>query len=101
MAQRDFDIVEPIVPVEFTPPRGDGPRFAFRWRWVYATISAFAAAGSFAVWFVLTAKSVFIDVHPTSAQIEISGGPNFMVGPRYLLRSGEYRLRSQQRGLSR
>ncbi|MCY4182679.1 MAG: PEGA domain-containing protein [Gammaproteobacteria bacterium] len=101
MKQSDSDnsgIVEPISPVEFTPPKGDGTGFAFRWRWVYAVIAVFAALGGFAVWFVLTAKSVFIDVVPATAEIEISGGPSFMVGPRYLLRGGEYRLRLRNAG---
>ncbi len=92
MRQRESDYIEPIVPVEFTPPRGDGPGFVFRWRWLYGAVAAFAAASGFAVWFVLTAKSVFIEVDPPAAEIELSGGPSFRIGPRYLLRSGEYRL---------
>ena len=96
--RRDSDHIEPIVPVEFTPPKGDGPGFVFRWRWLYGAIAAFAALSGFAAWFVLTAKSVFIEVAPITAEIEISGGPNFMIGPRYLLRSGEYRLRLSNAG---
>lgn len=95
---RDSEHIEPIVPVEFTPPRGDGPGFVFRWRWLYGAIAAFAALSGFAAWFVLTARSVFIEVEPLTAEIEISGGLSFMVGPRYLLRSGEYRLRLSNAG---
>ena len=98
MQQRESDYIELIVPVEFTPPKGDGPGFVFRWRWLYGAIAAFAGLSGFAAWFVLTAKSVFIEVIPPTAEIELSGGLNFMIGPRYLLRGGEYRLRLSHPG---
>ncbi len=98
MQERDSDLIEPIVPVEFTPPKGDGPGFVFRWRWLYGAVAAFAALSGFAAWFVLTARSVYIEVDPITAEIELSGGPSFQVGPRYLLRSGEYQLRLSHAG---
>ncbi len=98
MTQPDSDLAEPIVPVGYTPPGGDRLGFAFRWRWIYAAIVAFAALSGFAIWFVLTAKSVFVEVDPITAEIEISGGLSFMIGPRYLLREGEYRLRLSNAG---
>ena len=64
MQRRESDYIEPIVPVEFTPPKGDGPGFVFRWRWLYGAIAAFAALSGFAAWFVLTAKSVFVRSRP-------------------------------------
>ena len=98
MQQRDSDLIEPIVPVEFTPPKGDGPGFVFRWRWLYGAVAAFAALSGFAAWFVLTARSVYIEVEPITTEIELSGGLNFQMGPRYLLRSGEYQLRLSNAG---
>ena len=98
MQQREPENIEPIIPVEFTPPKGDGPGFVFRWRWLYGAIAAFAALSGFAAWFVLTARSVFIEVEPITAEVELSDGLSFMVGPRYLLRSGEYRLRLSNPG---
>ncbi len=98
MQHSNSDYVEPIVPVEFTPPKGDGPRFAFRWRWLYSAMAAFTALSGFAVWFVLTARSVYIEVEPLTAEIELDGGLHFKIGPRYLLRSGEYGLRLSNEG---
>ena len=102
MQRRDTDFIEPIVPVDFTPPQGDGPGFGFRWRWrwrwLYGAVAAFAALSGFAAWFVLTARSVYIEVEPLTAGIELSGGLSFQIGPRYLLRSGEYQLRLSNAG---
>ena len=98
MQQRESDNIETIIPVEFTPPKGDGPGFVFRWRWLYGAIAAFAALSGFAAWFVLTARSVFIEVEPITAEVELSDGLSLMIGPRYLLRSGEYRLRLSNPG---
>lgn len=98
MQQGDTDYIEPIVPVDFTPPKGDGPGFDFRWRWIYGVVAVFALLGGSAVWFVLTARSVFVEVDPFTAAVELSGGVRFKVGPRYLLRSGSYRLRLSNEG---
>ena len=98
MRQRESDFIEPIVPVDFTPPQGDGPGFQFRWRWLYGAVAAFAGLSGFAAWFVLTARSVYIEVEPITAEIELSGGPSFRIGPRHLLRSGEYLLRLRNPG---
>ena len=98
MENRDSDYIEPIVPVEFTPPKGDGPGFTFRWRWIYGAVATFAALSGFAAWFVLTARSVFIEVDPLTAGIELNGGYSFKVGPRYLLRGGSYQLRLSNEG---
>ena len=98
MQQREPENIKPIIPVEFTPPKGDGPGFVFRWRWLYGAIAAFAALSGFAAWFVLTARSVFIEVEPITAEVDLSDGLSFMIGPRYLLRSGEYRLRLSNPG---
>lgn len=91
-------IVEPIVPVEFTPPKGNGSGFTLRWRWLYGAIAAFSVVSGIAAWFVLTARSVYIEVEPITAAVNLDGGFSFQVGPRYLMRSGEYRLRLSNAG---
>ncbi len=95
--KRDPDFIEPITPVDFTPPKGDGPGIVFRWRWLYGAAAAFAAVSGFAAWFVLTAKSVTIEVEPLTAEIELEG-LGFRIGPRYLLRQGEYGLQLRSEG---
>ncbi len=95
---QDAEPVEAITPVEFSPPGEERRGFSFRWRWLYGFVAAFAALSGFATWFVLSARSVYIEVEPFAAQIELTGGLRFKIGPRYLLRSGEYRLHLSHEG---
>ncbi|MAK93912.1 MAG: hypothetical protein CMQ69_04795, partial [Gammaproteobacteria bacterium] len=62
-----------IVPIDFTPNQETTRRFSYRFRWFHAVVLAFSVLSSAAGFFVLTARSVFIEVTPSSAEIEISG----------------------------
>ena len=84
--------LDPIVPIDFTPNQETARRFSYRFSWFHAVVLVFSVLLSAAGFFVLTARSVFIEVNPASAEIEISGGIALQLGPRYLLRSGTYRL---------
>ena len=53
---------------------------------VIVAILVFGISG----WFVLTAKSVFVEVNPITANIEINGGFYIRLGQRYLIRKGLY-----------
>ena len=90
--------LDPIVPIDFTPNQATKRRFSYRFRWFHAVVLAFSVLSSAAGFFVLTARSVFIEVNPASAKIEISGGISLQLGPRYLLRSGTYRLMLKNEG---
>ena len=90
--------LDPIVPIDFTPNQATKRRFSYRFRWFHAFVLAFSVLSSAAGFFVLTARSVFIEVNPASAKIEISGGISLQLGPRYLLRSGTYRLMLKNEG---
>ena len=90
--------LDPIVPIDFTPNQETTRRFSYRFRWFHAVVLVFSVLSSAAGFFVLTARSVFIEVNPASAEIEISGGIALQLGPRYLLRSGAYRLMLKNEG---
>ena len=90
--------LDPIVPIDFTPNQETTKRFSYRFRWFHAVVLVFSVLSSAAGFFVLTARSVFIEVNPASADIEISGGIALQLGPRYLLRSGTYRLMLKNEG---
>lgn len=47
---------------------------------------------------MLTAKSIFVEVDPITATIQINGGLNFRLGQRYLIRSGSYEITLQNEG---
>ena len=90
--------LDPIVPIDFAPNQEANRRFSYRFRWFHAVVFAFSVLSSAAGFFVLTARSVYIEVNPASAEIEVSGGIALQLGPRYLLRSGAYRLALKNEG---
>lgn len=83
---------EPITPVDFTPVEGPLKRQRFRPRPAHYVITAALLCFALAGWFVLSARSVFIDVTPVNSDVDISGGLALRVGPRFLVLPGEVRL---------
>ena len=83
---------EPIVPIEFTPYENKSALFSYQFNWLHPFIFLFLVVSVSAAWFVLTARSVFVEVEPITAQVEIEGGLNFRLGQRYLLRTGSYQI---------
>ncbi len=81
---------EPIVPIDFKPNDAKGSGRTFKLKWIHGVFAVFVLVFGTAAWFVLTARSVFVEVDPITAEFEISGGLNFRVGPRYLIRTGSY-----------
>jgi formylglycine-generating enzyme required for sulfatase activity len=71
---------EPIIPIDFTPNENKAPEFSFKLKPIH---------------FVL---SVSIEASPVTATVEISGGLNFKLGPRYLIRSGTYDIKLVNEG---
>lgn len=90
-----FDIKgssDPIIPIDFTPNEVKKAGFSFKVKPVHVALGLFLIVSGFAAFFVLTAKSVFVEANPITATIEISGGLNIRLGQRYLIRSGSYDL---------
>jgi formylglycine-generating enzyme required for sulfatase activity len=91
-----FDIKgasDPIVPIDFTPNEVKKAGFSFKLKPVHVALAVFFIISGSAAFFVLTAKSVFVEANPITASIEISGGLNIRLGQRYLIRSGSYELK--------
>lgn len=80
-----------IVPIEFTPYEDKSALFSYKFKWIHPVILVFVVLSLSAAWFVLTARSVFVEVNPITAQIEIDG-LHFQLGQRYLIRTGSYQL---------
>jgi formylglycine-generating enzyme required for sulfatase activity len=87
-----------ITPIDFTPNQvaKRGPSFKLTPTRVF--VAVFALCSAVAGWFVLTAKSISVEVNPITADIEISGGFNLKLGQRYLIRSGTYDITLQNEG---
>ena len=83
---------DPIIPIDFSPNDYKGPRVTFKLKWIHIVVGVFALVSGTAGWFVLTARSVFVEVEPITAEIQIAGGFNIRLGQRYLIRTGSYGL---------
>ena len=81
-----------IVPIDFEPNDGKKKSLSLKLGWAHLFIALFLTASGTAAWFILTAKSVFIEIDPVTAQIEIEGGLAIRIGQRYLIREGVYDL---------
>ena len=90
----DIDTVngpaDPIIPIDFTPHDKKRARVTFKPKPIHFIIGIFTILSGIAGWFVLTARSVFVEVAPITAEIEISGGLHIRLGQRYLIRTGTY-----------
>ena len=84
--------IDPIIPIDFTPNNEKGVRVTYKFKWIHLLVAVFAITSGTAGWFVLTARSVFVEIDPITAQIEIEGGFKVRLGQRYLIRSGSYEL---------
>ena len=90
---------EPITPIEFTPLQGEAvPRPRLRLNRWHAAIAGGALLAALATFFVLTARSVYVEVEPANARVNIDGGFNIPMGHRFLIRSGEYEINLRARG---
>ena len=87
-----LDEIDSITPVDFSPPPPPQKRIKLAIRWYHFVIGAAVLLVSVPAWFVLTARSVFIEVNPPDAMVDIVRGIAVQVGPRYLMRSGDYQV---------
>lgn len=83
---------DPIIPIDFTPHDDTGPRVTFKPKPLHFIVGIFLLLSAVSGWFVLTAKSVFVEANPITAEIEISGGLHVLLGQRYLIRRGSYEI---------
>ena len=90
--------IDPIIPIDFTPNNEKGVRVTYKFKWIHLLVAVFAITSGTAGWFVLTARSVFVEINPITAQIEIEGGFKVKLGQRYLIRSGSYELTLRNEG---
>lgn len=93
-----LDAADLITPVDFSPPPPPGRSFGFRVRWYHVLLLAGVATVSASAWFVLTAKSIFLDITPADARVQIVRGFAVQIGPRYLMHSGSYALQASAPG---
>ena len=88
----------PIIPIDFTPNSEETRAFSYKFKWLHVVVASFLFVSIPAAWFVLTARSVFVEVNPITAQMSIDTGTSFKLGQRYLMRTGSYQLTLQNEG---
>ena len=94
----DNGALDPIVPIDFTPNEVVERKFSYKFHWFHLLVAFVVIVSTVSGWFVLTARSVFVEVEPITAAIEIEGGLNFRLGQRYLIRTGSYEINLQNEG---
>lgn len=87
-----------IVPIDFTPADGRQKSFSLKLSRGQLFLAIFLLISAAAAWFILTAKSVFIEVTPVTADVSIEGGLAIRMGQRYLVREGVYDLTLRNEG---
>ncbi len=89
---------DPIIPIDFTPHSEETKAFSYQFKWRHAVVASFLLVSISAAWFVLTARSVSIEVEPITAEMSIDTGTSFKLGQRYLMRTGSYQLTLRNEG---
>ena len=83
-ARIDAAKFEPLRPGHKAGRVGINPR--------HCLVAALLAGGALCVWFMLTAKAVYIETEPPDAAVAIAGSPELQLASRYLIRPGAYEL---------
>lgn len=91
-SQHEHHQDEIITPIDFTPHDSSVEKFSFRPSPVKVAISAVLLFFALAAWFVLSAKSVFIDAQPIDSIVEMQSLTAIKIGPRYLVLKGEHEI---------
>ena len=88
-ASGNSNLDEPIQPIDFTPVGQTSKKFSFKLSPVKIILSAFLLLFASTAWFVLSAKSVYLDVTPATSLINVENPLAIKIGPRYLVLKGD------------
>ncbi len=83
---------EVITPIDFTPHDSSADKFTITLSPVKIGIGVLLVCFALTGWFVLSAKSIFIDAQPVESLVEIRSPLAIKIGPRYLALQGDYAL---------
>lgn len=89
---------EPIAPVDFTPTNGDIKATGFRLHPLQMALGAALLFSLLILWFLLSAKSVVVNIAPETARVNIDGGFAFKLADHYLIRPGSYQVTASADG---
>jgi len=89
---------EQITPTDFTPMKEEVKRSGFILNPIKITIGLAFFFSVLVLWFLLTARSVVVQVDPKTALVNIDGGISFELADHYLIRPGEYQVTAKAEG---
>lgn len=81
-----------VEPAPYRPPGGVLPASAPRLPWTRVAVGVVLAVVLWAVWYVLTARSVGIEPRPAQASVNVDEWPAVRIGNHWLLRPGARRV---------
>ena len=84
---RGFD--DPITPIDFTPVDGTEKKFSITLSPVKIVLSLILLVFAGAAWFVLSARSVYLDVRPGTSLVSVNHPITVKIGTRYLVLEGD------------
>ncbi|TNE76430.1 MAG: PEGA domain-containing protein [Gammaproteobacteria bacterium] len=94
-SNRDQDHIQPL---DFTPLEQQTHSARLRLKPLAVIISLALLASALILAFLLSARSVVIQVAPQTAQLSIDGGFSFALADHYLIRPGDYLLSAEAEG---
>jgi len=89
---------EPIQPTVFTPASGEVEKQRLHIHPASLAIVGLLLISALVVWFLFTAKSVYIATTPAESELDINGGLSLKLADHYLLRQGDYQLSAKAEG---
>lgn len=84
---RGFD--DPITPIDFSPVAGTEKKFSITLSPVKIVLSLILLVFAGAAWFVLSARSVYLDVRPGTSLVSVNHPITVKIGTRYLVLEGD------------
>jgi len=88
-ADENQGVNDPIKPIDFTPVDGSEKKFSFRLSPVKIVLSLLLMVFAGTAWFVLSARSVYIDVTPGTSLVSVNHPMAVKIGGRYLVLEGD------------
>ena len=67
----DNGALDPIVPIDFTPNEVVERKFSYKFHWFHLLVAFVVIVSTVSGWFVLTARSVFVEVEPITEQLKL------------------------------
>lgn len=97
-ATKEQAIEQYITPASFTPITPNTKQIKIRFNALQFVVVLLLFISVLITWFVVTARSVTINIEPAQARIDINKGISFQLGDHYLARPGEYQVVAHAEG---